>query len=118
MSYDIRLVDPTTKNTIQFDNKHEIKGGNYVAKGTTEAWLNVTYNYSQHFYKVMGDKGIRTIYGKTGAEAIPILKDAISKLANDTDLDYWKPTEGNAKQALCGLLAFAQLRPDGVFQGD
>ena len=25
-------------------------------------------------------------------------------------------TEGNAKRALCGLLAFAQMRPDGVWR--
>lgn len=30
--------------------------------------------------------------------------------------DYWKATEGNAKRALCGLLMFAQLRPDGVWR--
>ena len=32
------------------------------------------------------------------------------------DEDYWKATEGNAKSALCGLLAFAQMRPDGVWK--
>ena len=34
------------------------------------------------------------------------------------DPDYWKATEGNAKRALCQLRALAQLRPDGVFDGD
>jgi hypothetical protein len=29
--------------------------------------------------------------------------------------DYWKATEGNAKRALCQLVALAQLRPDGVW---
>lgn len=118
MSYDITLIDPITKEPIQFDKPHNIKGGAYLKEGTTEAWLNVTYNYAPILYKVMGEKGIRTIYGKTGAEATFILKDAISKLGDDVDKDYWKATEGNAKRALCGLLAFAQLRPDGIFKGD
>lgn len=118
MSYDINLLDPVTKEVIEFDSPHQIAGGTMALGGTTSAWLNVTYNYSQHYYKTMGDKGIRSIYGLTGTEAIPILEKAISQLSDDVDDDYWKPTEGNAKRALCGLLAFAKLRPDGVFGGD
>lgn len=117
MSYDIRLLDPVTKKPILFDKAHDIKGGTYVVNGTNEAWLNVTYNYSPHFER-MGRKGIRNIYGKTGAESIPILKKAIETLGDDIDKDYWEPAEGNAKRALLGLLAFAQMRPDGVWAGD
>lgn len=66
----------------------------------------------------MGKKGIRTIYGMTGAESIPIIKEAMERLGNDVDPDYWESTEGNAKAALSGLLAMAQMRPDGVWDGD
>jgi len=119
MSYDISLIDPITKETVEFDEAHQVKGGTYALGGTREAWLNVTWNYSKHFYQTMGDKGIRAIYGLTGAEAIPILKQAIEQLADDVDEnDYWHGTEGNAKRALLGLLAFAQIRPDGIFEGD
>lgn len=118
MSYDIRLLDPITEETIQFDESHQIKGGTFAIGGTTEAWLDVTYNYSGHFYRIMGEKGIRGLYGKTGAEAISILEKAISQLKDNVSDDYWKPTQGNAKQALLGLLAFAKLRPDGIFDGD
>ena len=118
MSYDISLCEPVGGNVIQFDAPHQIKGGTYAMGGTTEAWLNVTYNYSKHFYDTMGEKGIRTVYGKTGAEVIPILKQAIAKLGDDIDADYWKATEGNAKRALSGLLAMAEMRPDGIFSGD
>ncbi|MBI4369591.1 MAG: hypothetical protein HY547_05110 [Elusimicrobia bacterium] len=117
MSYDIKLLDSVTRKPILFDKPHDIKGGTYAANGTNEAWLNVTYNYFHHF-KSMGRKGIRSIYGKTGAESIPILKGAIDTLGDDIDKDYWKPTAGNAKRALSGLLAFAQMRPDGVWAGD
>jgi len=119
MSYDISLLDPVTKKTIQLDSPHQIKGGTYAFGGTQEAWLNITYNYSTFFYKYIDEeKGIRFIYGKTGSEAIPILKEAISKMGDDVDEDYWKPTEGNTKRALHGLIALATLRPDGIFEGD
>lgn len=118
MSYDIYLKDPVTHKVIEFDHVHDIKGGTYCLGGTKEAWLNITYNYGDHYRRVFGEKGIRTIYGMTGAESISILKDAISKLEDDVSDDYWEPTEGNAKKALYGLLAFAQLRPDGIWDGD
>lgn len=117
MSYDISLLDPITKQTIHFETPHVIRGGTYAPNGTTEAWLNITYNYHPHFMR-LGKNGIRTIYGMTGAESIPLLKEAIASLGDDVDIDYWKCTEGNAKRALLGLLAFAQLRPDGIWKGD
>lgn len=118
MSYDIRLRDPITKETILFDTDHQIRGGTYAVGGTDEAWLNITWNYAGIFVETMGEKGIRTIYGLTGAESIPILKDAISKLSDDVSKDYWEATQGNAKRSLLGLLAFAQMRPDGIWDGD
>ncbi len=116
MSHDFSLNDPVTKQCIELDFVHQITGGTYAVGGTKQAELNITYNYGVHFRRVIDeDKGIRAIVGMTGAESIPILKSAIEKLGDDADPDYWKPTEGNAKRALHGLLAFAQLRPDGVW---
>lgn len=117
MSYDMRLLDPVTRKPILFDQPHEVRGGTYAAGGTNEAWLNVTYNYARHFKRI-GRKGIRTIYGTTGAQSIPTLKKAAETLGDDASENYWEPTEGNAKRALLGLLAFAQIRPDGVWSGD
>ena len=118
MSYDISLVDPVTRETLLVESPHQIRGGNYAIGGTTEAWLNITWNYSKFYYRVFGEKGIRTIYGMTGAESIPVIKAAMDKLGDDVDPNYWEPTEGNAKRALAGLLALAQMRPDGVWDGD
>lgn len=140
MSYDISLVDPVTKETLELDAPHQIKGGTYALGGTREAWLNVTWNYSDWyrmdgvFQKVDGEsRGIRSIYGKTGAESIPILKAAIAALEScDKDISeerrreceecdatgYWMPTRENAIKPLYSLLAFAQMRPDGVCEGD
>lgn len=118
MSYDISLTDRVTKQPIILESKHQINGGTFAIGGTNEATLNVTYNYSTKFVSIFGSGGIRNIYGKTGAESIPMLKNAILMLSDDTDPDYWKPTDGNVKRSLYGLLAFAEMRPDGIWQGD
>lgn len=120
MSYDISLKDPVTKGTIEVKDAHFMQGGTYALGGTHELWLNVTYNYGKIFRRpeVLGEEGIRTIYGMTGAESIPVLQKAIANLGDDTDPDYWKPTDGNAKRPLCQLLAMAQMRPDGIWDGD
>lgn len=117
MSYDIELTDPVTGKTLELDAPHQMKGGTYALGGTTEMRLNVTYNYAPHF-RAVGPQGIRSIYGKTGAESIPMLDMAIALLGDDVHEDYWKPTEGNAKRALLQLRALATMRPDGVWQGD
>lgn len=118
MSYDIELTDPKTGETIEFDEKHVLRGGTYCVGGTNLAELNVTYNYGTHYYRTMGDKGIRTIYGLTGEQSIPVLQAAIEQLGDDISLDYWEPTEGNAKAALKDLLTLAEIAPHGIWKGD
>lgn len=118
MSYDIELLDPNTKETILLKTSHNLKGGTYNPYGTNEAWLNITYNYGNIFKKVLGENGIRTIYGMSASESIPLLEKAIKELNDDISKDYWKATEGNAQKALIDLLYFAKCRPDGIWSGD
>lgn len=120
MSYDIRLNDSITKQVLQLNEHHFMRGGTYAVNGTKELWLNITYNYAPVFCRsdVLGEKGIRSIYGITGAESIPILKKAVQVLSDEVDPDYWKATEGNVKKSLCQLLSMAQMRPDGIWGGD
>lgn len=203
MSYDIELKDPVTKEVIELPIKHLMTGGTFAAdydektgrftpKPVSEAHLNITYNYADYYYDaVEGDNrffgkrpddyedeeprelGIRGIYGKTGAESIPMLKDLIQRieskykkngewitttrevvkyfdsLGNELDdvellsnsyldkgngkyhkkectkevseapnRDYWEATAGNAIRPLYQLIAMAELRPDGVWDGD
>lgn len=139
MSYDISLIDPVSKETIHFDSPHQMSGGNYCVGGTTEAWLNITYNYARWYYKdcVFPDKGedrngIRSIYGMSGAESISVLENAIKTLEEMTeDLteeeikkyeggrdSYWTPTRENAIKPIYQLLAMAKMRPDGIWDGD
>ena len=195
MSYDIYLTERVSGETIKLPIKHMMTGGTYQADydertktfspaAIQDAWLNITYNYSRYYYEAAeGDDrfygvedwndegyhncGIRGIYGKTGLDSIPMLRDLASRieskykqdgewittkrkmtvfrdmegkerhpletLGNETeytkeefeeevnegiDSDYWKSTAGNAIKPLYQLLVFAELRPDGVWDGD
>lgn len=118
MSYDIKLIDPTSRQTIVFDAPHALRGGTYAMGGTSEAWLNVTWNYGRHYRRLLGEKGIRSIYGLTGADSVPVLQGAADRLGDDRHPDYWADTEGNAKAALLALISLAKLAPHGVWDGD
>jgi hypothetical protein len=105
MSYDLGLTDSITGEFLELG-------------GSSTAELNITCNYAKHFVRVLGEGGIRSLYGKAGGESVALLKTAISLLADDVGGGYWKATEGNAKRALTQCLALAYLRPDGVWRGD
>lgn len=145
MSYDIRMVDPVTHEEVELETAHMMQGGTYALGGTRRAWLNVTYNYSQwynedgvfpsfpddRFYD--GRSGIRSIYGMSGADAIPVLEHAVTAIEGmEGDIPeeerkhyeesgttgYWMPTKANALKPLHQLLALAKMRPDAIFEGD
>lgn len=195
MSYDIHMTERASGETIKLPIKHMMIGGTYQAdydertktfspSAIQDAWLNITYNYSRYYYEAAeGDDrfygvedwndegyhncGIRGIYGKTGLDSIPMLRDLASRIESkykkdgkwintkrkitvfrDMDgkeihpiemldnekeytkeeyeeevneginSDYWKSTAGNAIKPLYQLLVFAELRPDGVWDGD
>lgn len=120
MSYDVYLVDAVTGSTLELPEVHNIAGGIRLLNGTSECWLNVTYNYSRFFYdNFPKDTGLRWLYGKTGQDSLPVLESIIAKLIPDEGgYDYWASTEGNARRALEGLLVFAKAHPNGVWKGD
>ena len=118
MSYDLGLRDAVTGETLELESPHHMRGGTYAIGGSATAEINITYNYGKHFGRVLGEGGIRSLYGKSGAETIPMLEAAIAQLGDDVDADYWASTEGNAKRALLQCLALARMRPDGVWNGD
>ena len=55
MSYDIRLVDPVTKEPLHTKVNHDMRGGMYAMGGTTELWLNIRQTFcsrrSNRIYK-------------------------------------------------------------------
>lgn len=109
---------------LQFDcgplpASHRIAGGTFALGGSTEPWINITYNYVRHFREALGDGGIRSLYGKTAEEIIPILDLAIPKLGTDRSADYWEATAGNAGAALSDLRELCRLvPPTAVLEGD
>ena len=121
MSWDFSLCDVVTGKILETEEKHFMKGGTYCIDGTREMSLNITGNYSDiisNAFEPYEDSYLSYAYilaDKTGAESIPLLKNAINKLSDDVNDDYWKATEGNAKRALQQLLALAQIRPDGIW---
>ena len=119
MSYDIALSDPDTGETIKLDRKHQWKGGTYCMGGSELAELNITYNYSEILERVLGEAGIRALYGKTGSQSLEMLTAALKKLAEEPpDNDYWKATDGNVRMALIAVLDLATMCPDGIWGGD
>ncbi len=109
MSYDLTLRDPVTKEGLKVPG-HMMYGGivacnyingQFIPTTTTEAYLNITYNYSSYYYeafpkesdnKEQHDKdaalfgiptsqgGIRTLDGMTGVAAIPLLQEMIRRI--------------------------------------
>lgn len=118
MSYDLELRHPGSNEVLYLAGAHYLRGGTCCLGGEPRARLNITYNYWKHFRKVLGPEGIRALYGKTGAQTIPILSAAIQQLGDDPAMDYWAATEGNARRALLHCLVLAALCPDGVWAGD
>ena len=101
MGWDIYLIDPVTRETIELPVEHMMHGNNvpcryengrFIPVPVAEAHIGITYNYSPYYFEASeGDErfeieddgptyGIRGIYGKTGAESIPILLDMIARI--------------------------------------
>ncbi|MCI8976206.1 hypothetical protein D5282_02570 [bacterium 1xD8-48] len=90
MSYDIYLKEPVTGETAKVPG-HLMTGGTYMADyhpetGTftpalnTDAHLNITYNYGCYYCEIYEEEGIRSIYGLSGVDSIPILEKMTSFL--------------------------------------
>jgi hypothetical protein len=64
------------------------EGGTYVLGGSSEADLNVTYNYGKYFL-------FKSLHGKKAGETISDLEEAVKRLGTEQDSDHWEPTAGN-----------------------
>ena len=79
----------------------EFINGQFVPKATTDAYLNITYNYGRYYYEAFRSKeddeaefaknkamfptiseegGIRSLNGMTGLQATPLLKEMIRRI--------------------------------------
>lgn len=121
MSYDLYLRDPVTHETL-IVSAHMMYGGNILCNvingelipaPTTEAYLNITYNYAHYYYEafpapgdeafinqhesdekqfgLISDKGgIHSLNGMSGLKAIPVLNEMISRIES-----RYKKTDGS-----------------------
>jgi len=113
MGYDVDLVqDGQLVEVESFTD-----GGTYAIGGSTDASLNITYNYSPRYREVMDGQGLREfLHGKRAADVMPGLEMAVRALGTECSDDYWAPTPGNAGHALNVLLGWARQYPDAVFE--
>jgi hypothetical protein len=80
------------------------EGGTFAIGGESTATVNVTYNYARHF-------PFRALHGRTGAETLPELEQAVEQLGTERSNDYWEPTPGNAGAAVALLRDWARQHP-------
>lgn len=59
----------TTAMLFTVDQPHQIAGGTFARGGTTELWVNVTYNYSTIIGRVL-EGGWRALHGKRIEETL------------------------------------------------
>lgn len=85
------------------------EGGTYMVGGSTEANLNVTYNYARLY-------NFRGLDGRRAADTVGEMKSAICSLGTNRSDDYWEPSEGNAGYALSILLKWAEHYPDATWR--
>ena len=113
MSFWVYLCNPETGVPLELAEAHE-EGGTYALGGTTEAGLNVTYNYSS-VYRPHGFN-LRDLDGKTARETTPDLERVIAAIGTvEPDNNYWAPTPGNAGRALHVLARWGRELPHGVW---
>jgi len=94
-----------------------VEGATYCLEGSDGADLNITYNYSPHYYNSLDKrKGLEWLDGKKAKEALARLERAIKELGTEKDNDYWKSTPGNAGYALLILLKWAKQYPEAIFE--
>ena len=110
MSFDVWLENagPVEKFT---------DGGTYAIGGTDEPELNITYNYSPHYFKHLdSDKGLRALDKQRAGDWTERLQAAVDELGTTRHRDYWEPSEGNAGMALARLLEWAKQYPNATWR--
>jgi hypothetical protein len=115
MSYWVSLTCPCCEQHLSVEPFED--GGTYVLGGSTEAHLNVTYNYSKHVHEALGHS-LRDLDGTIADRWIGQLELAVATLGTERDPDYWKSTPGNAGAMLARLLSWAKQHPKGIFNVD
>jgi hypothetical protein len=113
MGYDVSLVDQRGR---PMEMVRLAPQGSTFAPGDRSATFAITYNYTEHFRRVLGDRGLSRLHGLTAAESVPLLTQAVAALQGRPGTDYWEGSEANARWALVECLSMAVLCPTGVWE--
>lgn len=116
MSWDVALLESALPNAPPVEVELHSEGGIYVFGGTTDACLNITYNYSKFYSKYLDDIGLKWLDGRKASDCIERLQAAVDTLGTEREDNYWLATCDNAGYALSILLRWAQQHPDAVFE--
>ena len=111
MSYWVYLQDEGKSVTV---SNHK-EGGTHAVSGTTQAELNITYNYGSFYRDHLHKDGLKGLHDKKAKDCVNALACAVSVLGTERDDDYWANTPGNAGYALSILLEWARIHPEAVF---
>lgn len=114
------------------------EGGTIAVGGSTEARMDVTYNYGWYYHLVFGENGIRHLKGMHVGQSLPLIANAIYRLSApnmrdqynaDKDNDhldtwtepddyYWKPTPENALAVLKVMMIWGLDNINGIWYVD
>lgn len=106
------------ENSKSVKVEHFTSGGTFPIGGTDEAELNITHNYSKHYYRYLDrELGLKWLHQRKGKDCIEKLENAVRELGTkQDDRSYWSPTKGNAGYALNILLKWARKYPEAKFE--
>lgn len=114
MGYSVALLDQEGM-AVKVSRHHE--GSNIIlVKGSSEADITVTYNYSKHFSSIFNEGGLQYLNGKCGRDVIDDLQAGVTLLGTKRNNNYWKSTPGNAGHILNILLTWAKAHPNAKFE--
>ncbi len=112
MSYDVSLYQ--SDGSVAQVDRHEAEGGTYVVGGTTDADLNITYNYSD-VYELVG-WSVNNLKERPAGDTIAEMERVLALLGVKRYPDYWAATPGNAGHAVSILLEWAKRHPQAIWR--
>lgn len=96
------------------------EGGTIVVGSKDEAYISITYNYSELFKQAGLGSLKEALQDKKAKDVVENILSAAATLGGrpvgtERDPDYWKPTAGNARHALTVLAKWCELHPEATF---
>ena len=108
MSYELYITRDNKNNEWEIAQvePHQ-EGGTIALGGTSDANLNITYNYYEVF-------DMKILNGKTCKDCIEWLEQIVNILGTEQHEDYWNVTNGNVGYCLSVILSWCKQHPNGT----